>query len=154
MSDVRSPKGLKRRTKKIGQNTSKTTVVEKVLVMKTVLKNQRTLSAIVALTLAAIVTLVAGVKSYGETANEGELIFEFDEKELLERAIADLGKESFAIEEEAVQTVKIFNANNELLETVTLTEDQLIEEIITEQRLDQAEFLSAYGNTLVYKISE
>lgn len=122
--------------------------------MKTTLKNQKTLSAIVALALAAVVTFVAGVKSYGETGNEGVLTFDFDEKELLERAIADLAIEEFVIEEENLRTIKIYNANDELLETVTVGQDEVVENEEIQQKLNQAEFLSEYNDTLIYKISE
>ncbi|GAB5527351.1 MAG: hypothetical protein Roseis2KO_52230 [Roseivirga sp.] len=122
--------------------------------MKTVLKNQKTLSAIVALALAAVVTFVAGVNSYGETANEGEFVFDYDETALMERAIADLAVEDFDFEDESLRTIKIYNENDELLETVTVGQDEVVENELTQQRLNQAEFLSAYNNTLIYKISE
>ncbi|MCE7995271.1 MAG: hypothetical protein HEP71_25060 [Roseivirga sp.] len=123
--------------------------------MKTVLKNQKTVSAIVALALAAVVTFVAGVNSYGVTSNEAEIVFDFDETALMERAIADLEDEVFDFEEEvSLRTIKIYNENNELLETVTVGQDEVVENELTQQRLNQAEFLSEYNNTLIYKISE
>lgn len=122
--------------------------------MKTVLKNQKTLSAIVALALAAVVTFVAGINSYGVTSNEAEIVFDFDETELMERAIADLAIEDFDFEEENLKTIKIYNENDELLETVTVGQDEVVEDELTQQRLNQAEFLSEYNNTLIYKISE
>ena len=122
--------------------------------MKTVLKNQKTLSAIVALALAAVVTFVAGINSYGVTSNEAEIVFDFDETELMERAIADLAIEDFDFEEVSLKTIKIYDANDELLETVTVGQDEVVEDELTQQRLNQAEFLSEYNNTLIYKISE
>lgn len=123
--------------------------------MKAVLKNQKTVSAIVALALAAVVTFVAGINSYGVTSNEAEIVFDFDETALMERAIADLEDEVFDFEEEvSLRTIKIYNENNELLETVTVGQDEVVENELTQQRLNQAEFLSEYNNTLIYKISE
>lgn len=123
--------------------------------MKTVLKNQKTVSAIVALALAAVVTFVAGINSYGVTSNEAEIVFDFDETALMERALADLEDEVFDFEEEvSLRTIKIYNENNELLETVTVGQDEVVENELTQQRLNQAEFLSEYNNTLIYKISE
>ncbi len=122
--------------------------------MKTVLKNQKTLSAIVALALAVVVTFVAGINSYGETANEEEFVFDYDETALMERAIADMAVEDFDFEEDNLKTIKIYNENDELLETVTVGQDEVVEDELTQQRLNQAEFLSEYNNTLIYKISE
>lgn len=122
--------------------------------MKTVLKNQKTLSAIVAVALAVVVTFVAGINSYGETASEGEFVFDYDETALMERAIADMAVEDFDFEEDNLKTIKIYNENDELLETVTVGQDEVVENELTQQRLNQAEFLSEYNNTLIYKISE
>ncbi len=122
--------------------------------MKTVLKNQKTLSAIVALALAVVVTFVAGINSYGETANEEEFVFDYDETALMERAIADMAVEDFGFEEDNLKTIKIYNEHDELLETVTVGQDEVVEDELTQQRLNQAEFLSEYNNTLIYKISE
>jgi hypothetical protein len=122
--------------------------------MKTVLKNQKTLSAIVALALAAVVTFVAAMNSYGVTSGEENIELNFDETALMERAIADLSVEEFEFEETTSKTIKIYNQNDELLETVTLAEDEVVEDDLTAQRLNQAEFLSAYNNTLIYRISE
>lgn len=122
--------------------------------MKTVLKNQKTLSAIVALALAVVVTFVAGINSYGETANEEGFVFDYDETALMERAIADLAVEDFDFEEESLRTIKIYDENDELLETVTVGQNEEVENELTQQRLNQAEFLSEYNNTLIYKISE
>ncbi len=122
--------------------------------MKTVLKNQKTLSAIVALALAVVVTFVAGINSYGETANEEEFVFDYNETALMERAIADMAVEDFDFEEDNLKTIKIYNENDELLETVTVGQDEIVEDELTQQRLNQAEFLSEYNNTLIYRISE
>ena len=122
--------------------------------MRKVLKNQKRVSAIVALALAGMVTFMAALSSYGGPANETEIAFNFDETALMERAIADLNMEEFAIEEEELQTIKIYNAEDELIETVFLTEGESVEDEYTLQLLNQAEYLSEYGNTLIYKVSE
>lgn len=112
------------------------------------------MSAIVALALAAVVTFVAAMNSYGVTSEEENIEFTFDETALMERAIADLSVEEFEFEESTSKTIKIYNQNDELLETVTLAADEVVEDDLTQQRLNQAEFLSAYNNTLIYRISE
>ena len=124
--------------------------------MKASLTNQRRVSAIIAMALAVVVTLMAGGNSYGETVNNEKLTLLFDETALLERAIADLEDDDFdfVIEEEGLKTVQIYGADDQLLETVTLGEGEVIENVTTQQMLNKAEFLSAYGNTMVYKISE
>lgn len=127
--------------------------------MKTVLKNQKTVSAIVALILAGVVTFMAAINSYGVTSNEAELGLKFDETALMERAIADLQEEDYEWVEDDIlnddlQTIKIFNADNELIETVKVSADEAVADEGTQRLLNQAEFLSEYNNTLVYKISE
>ncbi len=122
--------------------------------MKKVLKNQKRVSAIVALALGAMVTFVAVVNSYGVTANESEITFNFDETALMERAIADLEMEDYVVEEEAMQTIKIYNDSDELVETIFLSEGEQVEDVETQKLLNQAEYLSGYGSTQVYKVSE
>ena len=123
--------------------------------MRKVLKNQKRVSAIVALALGAVVTFMAGINSYGVTANESEIVFDFDEAALMERAIADLEEEILVVEEAAaVQTIKIYNDSDELIETVYLNEGEEIEDEETQKLLNQAEYLSGYGTTEIYKVSE
>lgn len=123
--------------------------------MRKVLKNQKRVSAIVALALGAVVTFMAGINSYGVTANEAEIVFDFDEEALMERAIADLEEEILIVEETAaVQTIKIYNDSDELIETVYLNEGEEIEDVETQKLLNQAEYLSGYGNTEIYKVSQ
>jgi len=62
--------------------------------------------------------------------------------------------EDFGFEEDNLKTIKIYNENDELLETVTVGQDEEVEDELTQQRLNQAEFLSEYNNTLIYRISE
>ena len=121
--------------------------------MKTVFKNQKRVSAIVALALAGMVTFMAGINSYGVTS-ETDYAFDFDEQALMERAIADLEAEEFVMEEEAYTTIKIYNEQNELIESVMVGEGELIEDEYTQQLLNQAEFLSSYNSTMVYQVSE
>ena len=129
-----------------------TTTLQNNTVMKTVLKNQKRVSAIVALALAGMVTFMAGINSYGVTSTD--YAFDFDEQALMERAIADLEAEEFVMEEEAYTTIKIYNEQNELIESVMVGEGELIEDEYTQQLLNQAEFLSSYNSTMVYQVSE
>ena len=120
--------------------------------MKKVLKNQKSVSAIVALALATVVTFMAVINSYGVPATD-EITFEFDESALMERALADMIEEEFVMEEEVLQTIKIYNENDELIETVILGAGEQVEDDETQKLLNQAEYLSGYGNTSIYKVS-
>ncbi len=128
------------------QNFKTTTVMRKVL------KNQKRVSAIVALALGAMVTFMAGINSYGVTANESDLVFDFDETALMERAIADLEEVEYLVEEVAVQTIKIYDGSDELIETIYLSEGEEIEDVETQKLLNQAEYLTGFGDTQVYRV--
>ena len=120
--------------------------------MRKVLKNQKRVSAIVALALGAMVTFMAGINSYGVTANESDLVFDFDETALMERAIADLEEVEYLVEEVAVQTIKIYDGSDELIETIYLSEGEEIEDVETQKLLNQAEYLTGFGDTQVYRV--
>ncbi len=128
------------------QNFKTTTVMRKVL------KNQKRVSAIVALALGAMVTFMAGINSYGVTANESGLVFDFDETALMERAIADLEEVEYLVEEVAVQTIKIYDGSDELIETIYLSEGEEVEDVETQKLLNQAEYLTGFGDTQVYRV--
>ena len=120
--------------------------------MKKALANQKRVSAIVALALATVITFMAVINSYGVPATD-EFTFEFDENALMERVLADMVTEKFVPEEEAHQTIKIYNENDELIEAVTLVVGEQVENREIRKLLNRAEYLSSYGNTSIYKVS-
>ena len=122
--------------------------------MKKEFTTRRKVSAIVALALAGMVTFTAALNTYGDTSNEAELALVFDEEAILERAIEDVTYEEFAIEEQSMQTIKIYDAEDNLVETIELGLNEVVEDAATQALLNRAEFLSEYNSTSIYKISE
>ena len=131
--------------------------------MKQTLKKQKTLSALVAFSLAAMITLFAASNSFGVPSHED--ITDIDarvEMELLAEAVAEIQKdlytfnvdEAFDIESETVKNIKVFGADNKLLGEVSLKNNEVIEDKKLQVLVNRSEFLSSYGNTSIYRISE
>lgn len=120
--------------------------------MRNELKIRRKVSAIVAMALAVVVTFFAALDSYGDASidpvKEAEL-----NNALAEAYEAIVSYEYIEVEEfTSVEVIKIFGANDRLVEEVMLEEGQVIEDEITLQLMNQAEFLSEYSNTKVYRL--
>jgi hypothetical protein len=120
--------------------------------------SQKTTSVIVGLMLGAIITFTAALSTFGETnnlkhveASEAELA----EIEMLERAYADTFEQEVVLDfdSEEVKTIKVYDNNDELLETIELGEGDIIEDVSSQNLVHKAEFLSEYNNTSIYKIS-
>lgn len=131
--------------------------------MKQTLKKQKTLSALVAFSLAAMITLFAASNSFGVPSHED--ITDIDarvEMELLAEAVAEIQKdlytfnvdEALDIESETVKNIKVFGADNKLLGEVSLKSNEVIEDKKLQVLVNRSEFLSSYGNTSIYRISE
>ncbi|GEM_PF-1124040 len=131
--------------------------------MKQTLKKQKTLSALVAFSLAAMITLFAASNSFGVPSHED--ITDIDarvEMELLAEAVAEIQKdlyafnvdEAFDVESETVKNIKVFGADNKLLGEVSLKSNEVIEDKKLQVLVNRSEFLSSYGNTSIYRISE
>lgn len=113
------------------------------------------MSAIVALALAAVVTLTAGIKSYDIPKNEA---LAYDIEASLERAYDDTIVEEdfdfdFEVEDEKVEIIKIYDREDNLIESVVLNDGEIIENSATKKLLNQAEYLTSYNNTSLYKIN-
>jgi len=121
--------------------------------MKRKLNTKRTMSAIVALALAAAVTLTAGIESYGISKNEGLVMY--DAQNSLERAYNEITMDEFdfEVEEELTEVIKIYDQEDNLIDSIVLTENEVIEDIETKKLLNQAEFLTSYNNTKLYRIN-
>jgi len=120
--------------------------------------SQKTTSAIAAMMLGAIITFMAALNSFGETKNLTHT--EISEDELaeiatLERAYSDTFQKEITIDfnAEEVRTIKVYDNNDELLETIELGEGDVIEKASSRNLVHKAEFLSEYNNTSIYKIS-
>ncbi len=115
----------------------------------------RKLSAIVALALAVVVSFAA-INSYGDSKSEEFIVYDVEAS--IERAYTDLIEEEALVldleVEPQLEIIKIFDNANELIETVTLVEGESIENKATQRLLNRSEYLSSFGNTSVYKITE
>jgi len=120
--------------------------------MKKELKIRRKVSAIVAMALALVVTFIAAVDTYGDSAVNAE------EKEELSIAIAEAYDEVVTYEhvedftESAYELIKIFDAEDQLIEEVKVAEDGAIEDLEIQKLVNKAEYLSSYNNTKVYRL--
>ncbi len=114
------------------------------------------MSAIVALALAAAVTLTAGIETYGISGNKDLMVYNVEAS--LERAYDEVTMEEeldfdFALEEEQVEIIKIYDKEDNLINSIVLEEGEVIENSETKKMLNQAEFLTRYNNTSLYKIN-
>ncbi|WP_305982875.1 hypothetical protein [Roseivirga thermotolerans] len=122
--------------------------------MKKQFTTQRKWSAIVALTLAVVVTFMAALQSYGVTKVE-ELIV-YDIKGSLDRAYEEAleSDKLFDIEVPSaqLQTIKIFDADDNLVLSVVMEKDGVVEDEKAKKMLNRAEFLASYSNMSIYKL--
>lgn len=113
----------------------------------------RKVSAIVAMALAVVVSFAA-INSYGDSKSEDFIVYDIEAS--VEKAFADLTEQNLVIEieEEQAETIKIYNSDFELVKSLTVSGDEVIEDEETQQLLNRAEYLSSFGSTSVYKIIE
>ncbi len=135
----------------------KKTEKQQTQVMKQALKKQKTLSAFVAFGLAAVITLFAASNSFGVPSHED--ISDIDARidmELLAEAVAEIEKDmySFDFEVDDIRHIKVFNADNKLVGEVSLKGNEVIEDKDLQVLVNRSEFLSNYGTTAIYRISE
>ncbi|PWL24410.1 hypothetical protein [uncultured Roseivirga sp.] len=122
--------------------------------MKKQFTTQRKWSAIVALTLAVVVTFMAAIKSFG-TTNAEELIV-YDIKGSLERAYEEVIEDKYEFEEveSNIETIKIFDKNDRLILSIVKEIDGAIEDEKAQILLNRADYLSSFAGTSIYKIEE
>lgn len=110
------------------------------------------MSAIVALALAAAVTLTAGIESYEISNNEEEVMFDLEAS--LERAYSDITTDEFDfdLEVESFETIKVYDSEDNLVRSIVLNDD-VIEDAETKKLINRAEFLTSYNNTSLYRIN-
>lgn len=120
--------------------------------MRNEIKSRRKVSAIVALALGMVVTFFAAIDTYGDASIDP--VKKAEVKEAMAEAYASIIDYDYVAPEEmeAVQVIKIFGANDELISEVQVLEGEVIESVETQKLLNQAEFLSAYSNTKVYRL--
>jgi len=121
--------------------------------MKRKLNTKRTMSAIVALALAAAVTLTAGIESYEISNNEEDVMFDLEAS--LERAYSDITMDEFDfdLEVESFETIKVYDSEDNLVRSIVLSNDDVIEDVEAKKLLNRAEFLTSYNNTSLYRIN-
>ena len=101
-----------------------------------------------------VITFAAVLNTFGDTANNEYTNAAYDE-EILERAYADVTIEDFEVSEiENIQTIKVYDTEDNLLETIELAENEVISDLDTQSLMNRAEFLSEYNNTSIYRISK
>ena len=117
-------------------------------------KTQKTLSAILGVALAVITLFQAASvnahKAEFVSAEEAALLAEFDEL-LMEEAIEMELEEMILFEEmeEATESVKVYNQDNELIGEGDPASNPLLNKLV-----NQADYLSEMGGEKYYKISE
>ena len=120
--------------------------------MRKELKIRRKVSAIVAMALAMVVTFIAAVDTYGDSALNKV------NKEELNLAIAEAYDEVMDydyiddVTESTYEMIKIFDAENQLIQEVKVSEDGIIEDAEVQKLVNKAEYLSSYNNTTVYRV--
>lgn len=124
------------------------------MVMEKQFTTQRKWSAIVALILAMMVTFMAAIKSFGTTSTEEFIVY--DIKGSLDRAYEEVIEEEFVFDLPAsnLETIKIFDANDQLILSIVKEKDGVIDNKEAQMLLNRAEYLAKYANTLIYKVEE
>lgn len=123
--------------------------------MKQTLKKQKSLSALMALSLAAVITLFAASNSFGVPNSEYIMVDDSSYKlELIAEVVKELEKEEFRYELDEIEYIKIYDAQNKLINTITLEGDEVIESQDLKKLIYTSEFLSTYGNTSIYRQAE
>lgn len=122
--------------------------------MKAASKTQKALALFVGVVVSALAIFAGEFSSHGETLDTPVYNLTVDENAMIERGIEELAGDGFVVEEVALKTIKIFDQKNELIEIVSLWEDQEIEDEYTLQLLNQSKFLSSYNNTSIYQAAE
>lgn len=121
--------------------------------MKTTSKTQKRIALAAGLLVTLLAVFASEFTSHGETIHN-EAVLEIDEAALIERAIVEM-EEGYYIPQEAItKTIKVFDKENELMDIIHLNEGELVEDVFSERLLNQAEFLSEYGNTMIYKLQD
>lgn len=115
---------------------------------------QRKWSAIVAVSLALMVTFMAALSSFGDTSEE-ELIV-YDIKSSLDRAYEEVIEEEFDFElpQVATETIKVYDANDNLILKVVKEKSGVVADEKAQKVINKAEFLAEYSNTAIYRILE
>ena len=121
--------------------------------MKATSKTQKRIALAAGLLVTLLAVFGGEFTSHGETLHN-EATLDIDEAALIERAIIEM-EEGYYIPEEAItKTIKVYDKDYELMEIIHLNEGEMVEDVFSEQLLNQAEFLSEYGNTMIYKVQD
>lgn len=122
--------------------------------MKAASKTQKASALFVGIVVSVLAIFAGEFSSHGETVDNSIYQLDIDETALIERAIQEMDEAEYVIEEVALKTIKIFDKNNDLIEIISLWEDQEVEDEYTLQLLNQSNFLSSYNNTSIYQVAD
>lgn len=121
--------------------------------MKATSKTQKRLALAAAIVVTFFAVFVGEFSSHGESMHN-EVLLDIDENALIERAIKEMEVEYIESEEAVTKTIKIFNQDYELVDIIHLDEGELVEDKYSKQLLNSAEYLSEFGNTVIYKVTK
>lgn len=121
--------------------------------MKTASKTQKRIALAFGLVVSLLLVFAGENTSQGEEYHNATLM-EIDEDALFERAIEEMEEEYYTPEMNFSKTIKIFNQDYELLDIIYLNDNGEVDDVYSKQLLNQSEFLSEYGNTAIYKVTE
>lgn len=122
--------------------------------MKAASKTQKASALFVGIVVSVLAIFAGEFSTHGETVDISIYQLDTDETALIERAIEEMDEADYLIEEVALKTIKIFDQNNQLIEIISLWEDQEVEDEYTLQLLNQSDFLSSYNNTSIYQVAD
>jgi len=121
--------------------------------MKATSKTQKRIAIATMLVVTFLAVFAGEFSSHGESMHN-EMTLDIDENALIERAIEEMEEEFFLPEEEVTKTIKIFDKNYELVDIIHVKEGASVEDVYSKMLLNQAEYLSEYGNTVIYKVTD
>ncbi|MCE7995270.1 MAG: hypothetical protein HEP71_25055 [Roseivirga sp.] len=122
--------------------------------MKAASKTQKASALFVGIVVSVLAIFAGEFSSHGETVDNSIYQLDIDETALIERAIQEMDEEEYVIEEAILKTIKIYDKDNELIEIISLWEDQEVEDEYTLRLLNQSNFLSSYNNTSIYQVAD
>ena len=119
---------------------------------KVINKSQKRASAVIAMMLGIAITFSAVIDSFGVTKNDYASEMEVMEREILDRAYADLMIEELDMQFEEVETIKIYDADNNLLKSVDVYEGETIQDQEVRKLVNSAELLTSHNRTTIYQV--
>ena len=121
---------------------------------KIINKSQKRASAIVAMMLGAAITFTAVIDSFGVTTKDYVADVNIMDKEILDRAYADAMVEELDLPFDEIETIKVYDADNNLLKSIDVYAGETIQDKEVRKLLNSAELLTEHSNTSIYQVLE